>query len=951
MNQRPGNEMRTTNRNFGLAWSILLLMATAAAAQTDVTTINGGNPGTVPVFTTNTHNIENSVITQSGSNVGIGMGTTAPATALQVNGSVTAGATVSNVPNALNVLQYGAKGDGVQATMTTSTSAGVTTVTCSLCNFTAADQSKTINIPGAGALILNGGTLGTPTVTINTNGIVTAVTFAGYSGLPVNATIPVTFSAPTIAAPLGVTATGYVTTDASGTPTAHIWVAGENYQSAPTISVGIVKDGTNVLPYGPLKTTIATVVSASKITLTAAATNDIVTGVSAYYGTDNTTAIQNSLNALLSQTQNGNRNVGYQLYFPSGFYLISNSLSVNSGTGAIPIGWQIAGESQGSTRLVQLMDNTPIFDLNQAGQWGFHIHDLSFDYANYQVPVNTKASSIFLDAASNFFEFELDRLTFYGGMRGISSNQSLSELPWGYKIHNIRGQDQLSGAVINLVVSSPAGEPRCQLEQIYTTTTIGEPEITLGGTCIATLVHELEADNAYNTVYSFSLSASTATIDGVHLELYHPATTGSSSVTVDGAYATVSNILENSIPPVIGSPITYFLVRNNPNGAGSLTVSNAVVDVGPCRTQDGGGSTCSIGTPPSHAPFIAFTSVYGANSIDGAILVSPSATINSQSGNLQVGSNVAHAGSIIRQGLAISDGRYVIPDSSLLTLDTRKGSYQEYYMQRNVSSSNLSILPGWTGAHLRLRLIQAPQGLGPFTATSSNIALIAPPAVTTQIGSGSGASCTATMNVAGTAVTAVTCTGGTGYPASIKIPLQFYGATFTQPAEGYIPTDASGNLTGSGTITFAGAGYSGTPSVGVGETWSEQNYVWQDDIQQWVASGPATFNNGTASLSAGTIATTQSAGDNSTKVATTAYVDSKVIVLPASLTTTAATSDNVSITGMTSTGHCSLTPTNSSAATDYGGGTVYVSAKASGSVTVTHSSTASETFDLICTTN
>jgi hypothetical protein len=65
MNQRPGNEMRTTNRNFSLAWTILLLMATAAAAQTDVTTINGGNPGTIPVFTTNTHNIENSVITQS----------------------------------------------------------------------------------------------------------------------------------------------------------------------------------------------------------------------------------------------------------------------------------------------------------------------------------------------------------------------------------------------------------------------------------------------------------------------------------------------------------------------------------------------------------------------------------------------------------------------------------------------------------------------------------------------------------------------------------------------------------------------------------------------------------------------------------------------------------------------------------------------------------------------
>lgn len=69
-------------------------------------------------------------------------------------------------------------------------------------------------------------------------------------------------------------------------------------------------------------------------------------------------------------------------------------------------------------------------------------------------------------------------------------------------------------------------------------------------------------------------------------------------------------------------------------------------------------------------------------------------------------------------------------------------------------------------------------------------------------------------------------------------------------------------------------------------------------------------------------------------------------VLTASLTTTAATSDTVTVTGMTSSGHCSLTPTGSTAAADT---SRYVSAKATNSVTVTHAATAGETFDLICT--
>lgn len=65
------------------SWAVVCVMAMmtmGAAAQTNVTT-SGGTANTVPVFTTGS-NVENSVITQSGGNVGIG--TTSPLSGLSV---------------------------------------------------------------------------------------------------------------------------------------------------------------------------------------------------------------------------------------------------------------------------------------------------------------------------------------------------------------------------------------------------------------------------------------------------------------------------------------------------------------------------------------------------------------------------------------------------------------------------------------------------------------------------------------------------------------------------------------------------------------------------------------------------------------------------------------------------------------------------------------------------
>jgi hypothetical protein len=69
----------------------------------------------------------------------------------------------------------------------------------------------------------------------------------------------------------------------------------------------------------------------------------------------------------------------------------------------------------------------------------------------------------------------------------------------------------------------------------------------------------------------------------------------------------------------------------------------------------------------------------------------------------------------------------------------------------------------------------------------------------------------------------------------------------------------------------------------------------------------------------------------------------------ATLGTTAATSDNVAITGVTSSSKCSLTPTNALAATNIA--TTYISSKTTNQITVSHSVNASMNFDILCSVN
>jgi len=73
------------------------------------------------------------------------------------------------------------------------------------------------------------------------------------------------------------------------------------------------------------------------------------------------------------------------------------------------------------------------------------------------------------------------------------------------------------------------------------------------------------------------------------------------------------------------------------------------------------------------------------------------------------------------------------------------------------------------------------------------------------------------------------------------------------------------------------------------------------------------------------------------------------IPIMASLTTILGMSTNVSMPGVTTASHCSLTATNAIAGANIGG--TFISAKAADQITITHAPVAGMTYDVLCTPN
>ncbi len=128
--------------------------------------------------------------------------------------------------------------------------------------------------------------------------------------------------------------------------------------------------------------------------------------------------------------------------------------------------------------------------------------------------------------------------------------------------------------------------------------------------------------------------------------------------------------------------------------------------------------------------------------------------------------------------------------------------------------------------------------------------------------------------------------------------------------------------------------------------------------QKITANGGLTLaSSQTADFSAGAVKLPTTITNGSATVtlpaATSTIATTSQLTAAGTLTSTAATSDSVTLTwpdgGSRTPGTCSLMPTNASAATNIA--TSYISAKASNSVTVTHTATAGMTYDVRCGVN
>jgi hypothetical protein len=131
------------------------------------------------------------------------------------------------------------------------------------------------------------------------------------------------------------------------------------------------------------------------------------------------------------------------------------------------------------------------------------------------------------------------------------------------------------------------------------------------------------------------------------------------------------------------------------------------------------------------------------------------------------------------------------------------------------------------------------------------------------------------------------------------------------------------------------------------------NILWTNSVTKSIAVGPG--YGPTATGGAQPTHTLEYNGTFGNKTGTFGVDNSGNVSAPnmtirTSITTSASTSDSVTLTGMTSNGHCAAPgPTNSSAASNVTG--TYISAKRANSITLNHPPTAGMTFDILCTPN
>lgn len=203
---------------------------------------------------------------------------------------------------------------------------------------------------------------------------------------------------------------------------------------------------------------------------------------------DDTAAIQRAVTAMAALPEGGH------VYFPEGVYRITGAIGIPFATG-----WKITGASRGAVVIRQDTDNTPIFRLSGDLSHSWVIEEITLDWARQQPAPHTQAVGILFSAtaatACGFYNFQLRRLTFNKGFRGIDIDAQKRAPVWGCKIVDVIGGGQMSGATVRLIPSPAIGQPNIMLENMHIDATGPvEPSIQINY-CDSLLLKNIEWNN------------------------------------------------------------------------------------------------------------------------------------------------------------------------------------------------------------------------------------------------------------------------------------------------------------------------------------------------------------------------------------------------------------------------------------------------------------------------
>lgn len=160
---------------------------------------------------------------------------------------------------------------------------------------------------------------------------------------------------------------------------------------------------------------------------------------------------------------------------PTKTYRISDVLNLNVPTPASGerTPWSIDG--LGAARIVQQLDNAPIFRVNGINPNGFAFRGLDLRHERPQPKANANAVAILFNseqaagAGVGAWNWYADDLKFDNSFRGVAQEQAAgaSRPVWGMWARGLRGGFSMSGALLFLSDPGGAGQPNIHIQDVY----------------------------------------------------------------------------------------------------------------------------------------------------------------------------------------------------------------------------------------------------------------------------------------------------------------------------------------------------------------------------------------------------------------------------------------------------------------------------------------------------